>query len=165
MRRNKRCPLYPRKRPQKQTSATGHVCFTLKSRHVRCNGQCRLWAKSGPQTAISRQKFLSAYSHPFAGASLFPSGHNHIHIERACIAQGASAAQHCQGIPFFLVPSLLRRRASRVKFGRSATVRADARFEMPSKSGRCPLAFCAWCSTAQKYHSKPVPKPENVDSR
>src|SRR5262245_47194120 len=32
---------------QKQTFANGHVRFTPKSRHVRCNERCMLWAKSG----------------------------------------------------------------------------------------------------------------------
>jgi hypothetical protein len=127
----------------KAGSANGHVCFTPENRHVQCKGSCPPRDNSGPQIAIFRGRFSSAYSHPLAGAFLFPSGHNHIHIEGACIAQAASAAQRCQGIPFFLVPSLRRRRASRVKCGRSATVRADARFERPSTSGRCPLAFCA----------------------
>src|SRR5215510_12569638 len=42
----------PQKRPQKQTSANGHVCFTPESGHVRCNWQCRLWAKSGHRDLI-----------------------------------------------------------------------------------------------------------------
>src|SRR5262249_23146802 len=41
------CPLYPQKRPRKQTSANGHVCFTPKSGHVRCTSRCLLWANSG----------------------------------------------------------------------------------------------------------------------
>ena len=44
------------------------------------------------QAVISRENFLSAYSHPFAGASLFRSGHSHIHIERACIEHACEAA-------------------------------------------------------------------------
>jgi len=97
-----------------------------------------------PEAAISRENFLSAYSHPFAGASLFRSEHNHIHIERACIEQAASAVQHCRGIPFLLVPSLRRRRASRVKFGRSATIRVGVRFEILLAIGQYLLVSCAW---------------------
>jgi hypothetical protein len=66
---------------------------------------------NGRPQAVSREKFLSAYSHSVAGASLFPSGHNHIHIGRGCIAQAANEAPHCQGILFFHVPPLLRRRS------------------------------------------------------
>src|SRR5262245_31150371 len=44
---NRRCPLYPQERRQKQTSAKGHVCFTPKSGHVQCNGRCLLWPNSG----------------------------------------------------------------------------------------------------------------------
>ena len=74
----------------------------------------------------------------------------HIHIERVCIEQAASAAQHCRGIPFFLVPSLLRRRASRVKFGRSATIRVGTRFEMLLASGQYLLVSCA-CAWSRRY--------------
>src|SRR5215475_9662924 len=41
------CVPNPQKRPRKQTSANGHVCFTPESGHVQCTSSCLLWAKSG----------------------------------------------------------------------------------------------------------------------
>jgi hypothetical protein len=39
-------PALPRQRPRKRISARGHVRFTPKSRHVRCNSSCLLWVIS-----------------------------------------------------------------------------------------------------------------------
>ena len=81
------------------------VCFTPKADTQRSKKKCPLWVTGGhsavqtcplnsrhSQAVISRENFLSAYSHPFAGASLFRSGHSHIHIERACIEHACEAA-------------------------------------------------------------------------
>lgn len=119
-----------------------------------------------PEAAISRENFLSAYSHPFAGASLFRSEHNHIHIERACIEQAASAVQHWRGILFLLVPSLRRRRTSRVKFGRSATIRVGVRFERLLAIGQYLLVSCAWpCQLSHKYNRAISARASRMPSR
>ena len=57
------CPLYPRKRPRKRTSANGRVRFAPKSRHVQCNSSCLLWANSGQRRPIQSGR-LWAYRRP-----------------------------------------------------------------------------------------------------
>jgi len=52
MQRTNPCPLYPNSDRESGHLPRGHVCFTPESGHVRCNGSCRLWAKSG----LSEQK-------------------------------------------------------------------------------------------------------------
>src|SRR6516164_9318109 len=60
--RTSSCPLYPRKRPRKRNSAKGHVRFTPKSGHVRCNGPCLLWANSGHwNRSITARSFSSPF--------------------------------------------------------------------------------------------------------
>src|SRR5215475_11894042 len=51
------CVPNPQKRPRKQTSANGHVCFTPESGHVRCKSPCLLWAKSGLMQRSKRSLF------------------------------------------------------------------------------------------------------------
>jgi len=93
---------------------------------------------------ISRAGFLPVYWHSFAAASWFRLVHNRIRSELVYIAQAASAAQHCQDIPFCAAPPLLRRHVRRAKFVRNAVIRAGARFELLVVSERYLLVSCAW---------------------
>jgi len=87
---------------------------------------------------------LPVYWHSFAAASWFRLVHNRIRSELVYIAQAASAAQHCQDIPFCAAPPLLRRHVRRAKFVRNAVIRAGARFELLVTSERYLLVSCAW---------------------
>src|SRR5262245_1316542 len=54
MQRNRRCPLYTRKRPRKPTPANGHVRFAPESGHEECTRPRLLRANSGHIAAYSR---------------------------------------------------------------------------------------------------------------
>ena len=52
-----RCPLHPRKRPRKRTSANSHVGFTPESGHVQRSRPCLLWANSGPMQRSKKERY------------------------------------------------------------------------------------------------------------
>src|SRR5262249_6091976 len=51
--------LHPIATAKAKFGKSGHVCFTPESGHVRCNGGCPLWAKSG-HPAVSHSITSSA---------------------------------------------------------------------------------------------------------
>ena len=118
----------------------GRLAFHRPAR----NPDCRLFPLFSAHWRSSPARVFPVYWHSFAAASWFRLVHNRIRSELVYIAQAASAAQHCQDIPFCAAPPLLCRHVRRAKFVRNAVIRAGARFELLVMSERYLLVSCAW---------------------
>lgn len=62
------------KRPRKRIPAKGHVSFTPESRHVQCNTLRLLWANSGHDRFVAKEKFRGCLRLNFDEVRIADSG-------------------------------------------------------------------------------------------